>query len=75
MTRESFKRVLEEVLSVAPGSLSDSDTRDTLESWSSLKDVEIHTIIASEFGIDAELLDYESVGELLGLLEERHAFS
>jgi len=75
MTKAAFKTLLEEVLMVAPGTLSENDTRKTLESWSSLVDVEILTIVSSEFGIDAELLEYESIGELLNLLEDQSVFS
>jgi len=77
MTKSAFKSVLEEILSVPTGTLKDMDTRDTIEEWSSLADVEILTVVLSEFGIetDNELLQYESVGELLGILERRHAFA
>lgn len=77
MTKSAFKSVLEEILSVPTGTLKDTDTRDTIEEWSSLADVEILTLVLSEFGIetDNELLQYESVGELLGILERRHAFA
>jgi acyl carrier protein len=75
MTRPAFKTLLEEILKVPPGSLKDSDTRDTVENWSSLVDVEIMTIIGAELGVDAELLEYETVGELLDLLESQQVFT
>jgi acyl carrier protein len=77
MTKSAFKSVLEEILSVPTGTLKETDTRDTIEEWSSLADVEILTLVLSEFGIetDNELLQYESVGELLGILERRRAFA
>jgi hypothetical protein len=75
MTKDAFKSLLEEILRVHPGGLSESDTRESVEAWSSLAEVEILTVIGSELGIDAELLEYESVGELLSLLENRAAFS
>ena len=75
MTRSAFKALLEEILRVPPGSLAESDTRETVENWSSLVDVEIMTIIGSELGVDAELLDYETVGELLDLLEGQQVFT
>ena len=75
MTRSAFKTLLEEILRVPPGSLAESDTRETVENWSSLVDVEIMTIIGSELGIDAELLEYETVGELLDLLEGQQVFT
>lgn len=62
-------------MTVPPGTLSENDTRKSVENWSSLVDVEILTVVSSEFGIDAELLEYESIGELLSLLEEQGAFT
>ena len=75
MTRAAFKALLEEILRVPPGSLAETDTRETVENWSSLVDVEIMTIIGSELGVDAELLEYETVGELLDLLEGQQVFT
>ena len=75
MTRAAFKTLLEEILRVPPGSLAESDTRETVENWSSLVDVEIMTIIGSELGVDAELLEYETVGELLDLLQGQQVFT
>jgi acyl carrier protein len=75
MTRAAFKALLEEILRVPPGSLAESDTRETVENWSSLVDVEIMTIISSELGVDAELLEYETIGELLDLLQGQQVFT
>jgi acyl carrier protein len=75
MTRTAFKALLEELFRVPQGSLTESDSRETLENWSSLVDVEILTIISAELGVDAELLEYETVGELLDLLAEQQAFT
>jgi acyl carrier protein len=75
MTRTAFKALLEELFRVPQGSLKESDSRETLENWSSLVDVEILTIISAELGVDAELLEYETVGELLDLLAEQQAFT
>jgi hypothetical protein len=76
MTKAAFRSVLEEILSVDPGSLRDSDTRLTVKSWTSLADVQIMTVMASDLGLqeDSELLDYEMIGDLLDLLEQRGAF-
>lgn len=76
MTRDTFISTLEETLGVAPHALRPTDTRDTVKGWSSLTDVTILTIVFSELGIEAEddLLDYKSVGELLDILERKHAF-
>jgi acyl carrier protein len=75
MTRTAFKALLEELFRVPQGSLKESDSRETLENWSSLVDVEILTIISAELGVDAELLEYETVGELLDLLAGQQAFT
>jgi acyl carrier protein len=77
MTKAAFLTTLEEILGVAPGGLQLTDTRESMPGWSSLTDVNILTVIFSELGIEAEedLLDYQSVGELLDILERRGAFS
>ena len=75
MTRTAFKALLEEVLRVPHDSLMESDSRETIENWSSLVDVEIMTIISAELGVEAELLEYETVGELLDLLAGQQAFT
>lgn len=76
MTRDAFISTLEETLGVPPHALRPTDTRDTVKGWSSLTDVTILTIVFSELGIEAEddLLDYASVGQLLEILERKHAF-
>jgi acyl carrier protein len=77
MTRSAFKFALEEILAAPPGSLKDSDSRETVATWSSIADVQILTSISSEFGLepDAQLLEAETVGELLEILDSRSAFS
>jgi hypothetical protein len=77
MTRTAFRTMLEEILSVPAGSLQDSDTRETVEDWSSLVDVQIMTVMGSELALDEdpELISFESVGELLDELEQRGAFT
>ena len=77
MTRSAFKITLEEILAAPSGSLKDSDSRETVATWSSLADVQILTSISSEFGVepDAQLLEAETVGELLEILDSRNVFS
>ena len=77
MTRDSFKSLMEEVLGVSAGALQDSDTRDTVEGWTSVADVQILTAITSELGLemDAEIVQAETVGELLSALEDKDAFA
>jgi hypothetical protein len=69
--------MLEEILSVPPGLLQDSDTRETVNDWSSLVDVQIMTVIGSELALDEdpELMSFDSVGELLDELDQRNAFT
>lgn len=76
MTKSGFKTSLEEIFGVRTGTLQDSDSRETIGAWSSVADVQILTNIESEFGIepDAELIEAETVGDLLGILEDRNAF-
>jgi hypothetical protein len=77
MTRSAFKTTLEEILAAPRGSLKDSDSRETVPTWSSIVDVQILTSISSEFGLepDAPLLEAETIGELLEILDSRNAFS
>jgi acyl carrier protein len=77
MTRSGFKLVLEDILAVPRGSLTDADNRETVETWSSIADVQILTSITSEFGLEpeAELLEAETIGDLLKILENRNIFS
>ena len=69
--------MLEDILSVPPGSLEDSATRQSLRSWTSLADVQIFVVMASELGLDdaAETIEYESIGELFAELDGRGAFA
>jgi acyl carrier protein len=77
MTRSAFRRVLEEILDLPHDSLTDGDNRDTVPNWSSVADVQILTTIGSQFGIepDAVLLEAETVGDLLDILEQRGVVS
>ena len=77
MTRSAFKTALEEILQMPRGSLKESDSRETVASWSSIADVQILTTITSEFGLepDMALLEAETVGDLLDALETKNAFS
>ncbi len=77
MTKTAFKKMLEDILDVPPGSLAESDTRDTIAGWSSLTDVQIMTAIWSELGVenDAGAFDFDNIGELFALLDANEAFS
>jgi hypothetical protein len=77
MTKSGFMRAMEEMLGVGKRTLREEDTRETVSEWTSLVDVQIFSLITSEFGIEAdgELIEANTVGELLGVLESRGAFS
>lgn len=77
MTKCTFVAMLEELMSLSPGTLKDSDTRATVKGWSSLVDVQILSLVSEKFGleIDDELQEYASIGCLLAVLENRLVFS
>jgi len=76
MTRFDFQTALEDILGIPHGSLKDSDGRNTIESWSSLADAQIVAYVASDVGIepDADLMEAETFGEMVRILEARNAF-
>lgn len=76
MTPPQFRAAVAEILDIAPGALKDSDTRDTLENWTSLADVQIMAMVQSEFGIEPEpeFLESETFGEMRQWLQSRGAF-
>lgn len=77
ITRSKFYAVLEDILQIPHGSLKESDSRATIGTWSSLADVRILTVLSSELAIEpeAELMEAETVGDLVRLLEARDAFA
>jgi hypothetical protein len=76
MTNSAFRSALEDILKVSRGVLRDSDSRDTIETWSSLADVQITVLLSSELGVeaDAEIMEAETIGQLLSVLEGREVF-
>lgn len=76
MTSAAFRNSLEEIFGSPRGSLKDSDTRDTVEGWTSLADVQVLSVISSELGIepDADILEAESTGDLIRVLQDKGAF-
>ena len=54
MTTAAFKTSLEEIPGMPAGSLRDTDSRDSIEAWTSIADVQILTGITSEFGIEPD---------------------
>jgi hypothetical protein len=67
----------EEILSVPAGSLRDSDSRTTVEEWSSLVDAQIMTVMGSERDVeeDTDVMSFKTVGNLLDDLEQRGALT
>ena len=76
MTRSGFLRALEEIFDVETRTLREEDSRETVSQWTSLADAHIFSLITSEFGIepDSELIEAETVGDLLRILQSRGAF-
>lgn len=76
MTRSGFLRAMEEILHVPARSLREEDSRDSIAEWTSLADVQIFTLITSEFGIEPDdgLIEAETVGDLLSALQGKGAF-
>jgi acyl carrier protein len=76
MTRSGFLRAIEEILGVPRHALKESDSRETIEGWTSLADVQLFGLIENELGIEAdgELIEAETVGELVRILAGRGAF-
>ena len=76
MTRAEFQSAVEDILKVPRGSLKPSDSRDTIQAWSSFADVEIVEFIEQNMGLEPEaaLMEAESFGDLLSELDARHAF-
>jgi acyl carrier protein len=76
MTRSDFLRAMEEILGVPSRTLREEDSRETVAKWTSLADVQIFSLISSEFGIetDGELIEAETVGDMIRILQRRGAF-
>lgn len=76
MTRSGFLRAMEEILGVPMRTLREEDSRETVAQWTSLTDVQIFSLISSEFGIEPDdgLIEAETVGDLLMVLQRRGAF-
>jgi hypothetical protein len=76
MTRSGFLRAMEDILEVPMRSLQEADSRESIARWTSLADVQIFSLITIEFGIepDSGLIEAETVGDLLLVLERRGAF-
>lgn len=77
MNKPAFKEAVEDILGVSRGSLKDSDSRDTISSWSSLVDVKLVTFISSELNVQvgSEIMEAETFADLVRELEAQGALS
>jgi hypothetical protein len=75
MTRVQFQAAVEDLFGVPPGSLKDTDSRDTIDTWSSLEDLNLLALIRTELGLEAgaDVVQVETVGELMALLTAKGA--
>ena len=76
MKKSAFLRAMEEILGVPLRTLREEDSRETIAQWTSLADVQIFSLISSEFGIelDDEMIEAETVGDLLRVLQSKGVF-
>ena len=77
MKTEDFQAAVEDILALPRWSLKPSDSRDTIESWSSVADVQMVAFISAEIGLepDAELMEAETFGDIVHALTERGALT
>jgi len=73
MLPTEFRAAVEEILEMPRGTLKYSDSRDTVETWTSIADLQILTFISSEFGVEPEpeFMEAKTFGDLLHKLEEK----
>jgi acyl carrier protein len=76
MTRTNFVHALEEIFGLERRTLREDSGRETVDEWTSVADVQIFSLIESEFGIEPneQLIGAETVGELLRVLQDHGAF-
>jgi hypothetical protein len=77
MTVRDFQTAVEEILDVPHGSMKESDSRDTIASWSSIADVKIVAWLSSECGIEPspEFMEAETFGDMLACLNDTGVLS
>jgi acyl carrier protein len=76
MTRNGFHELIADLLGVSASQLPDITEKESVESWSSLVDVQIATAIQTELGAEPtpEMLEADTLGGLLNLLEAAGLF-
>jgi hypothetical protein len=77
MTRIEFQHGVEDILKVPHGSLKETDSRETVKTWSSFTDVDIVEFVESKFGVEAEadLMEAETFGDILRNLDSKGVFT
>jgi hypothetical protein len=77
MTRLEFQHAVEDILEAPHGSLKETDSRDTVETWSSFVDVDIIGLIERNFDVEpeADLMEAETFGHILRILEAKKVFT
>jgi hypothetical protein len=67
---------MEEMIGIPARTLREEDSRHTQPQWTSLVDVQIFSLITSEFGVepDSDLIEADTVGDLLRTLRARGCF-
>lgn len=77
MTRLEFQNAAEDLFKIPRGSLKPTDSRDTIKGWESFVDVDLINLIEKQFGIEveSEIVEQETFGDLVQLLESKGAFS
>jgi acyl carrier protein len=75
MLLDQFRDILVDTLKIAPESITPEATREDIE-LDSLAVVELSLLLKAEFGLDVsddDLLEAETVADMVALLEERSA--
>lgn len=77
MSRSEFQAAVEEILELPRGALKDSDSRDSVEAWTSIADLQILTFISSETGLEPEpdWMEAKTFGELVRKLQEKRVLN
>jgi len=77
MTKLEFQHTFEDLVKLPHGSVQLTDSRATIKAWESFVDVDLLVIIEKELNIqvEAEIMEQETFGDLVRLLESKGAFA
>jgi acyl carrier protein len=73
-TRQRVLRAVSQIMDVPPDQLGDSSSPDTVDSWDSLRHMNLMLALEEEFGIkfsDEQLMSMSTVGRILAGVHER----